>query len=156
MTMGTRSITRIFDHGEYSKDKDTPLLTLYRQFDGYPDGMGKDLADFICTREVVNGLTDSRMVFNGAGCFAAALIAHLKKGPGGIYVYPPNTESEAFEYQVIVQSPGLPMLVRVLARNDVLFAGTAEHLQSWVENYFDEDADDYRREINNDLFPKGE
>lgn len=38
--MGTRSITTIIDH---QWDKPVRLVTMYRQYDGYPSGHGKEL-----------------------------------------------------------------------------------------------------------------
>jgi len=37
--MGTRSLTYVYDNKE-------PLVCMYRQFDGYPSGHGKELAEF--------------------------------------------------------------------------------------------------------------
>ncbi len=67
--MGTRSLTKIFD------EEKREIVCIYRQFDGYPEGMGKDLSDFIKSGKVVNGFGDKKeKQFNGIGCFAAQLI----------------------------------------------------------------------------------
>lgn len=83
--MGTRSLTYIFnENGE-------PLVCMYRQFDGYPSGHGADLAHFLNSGRIVNGLgADDEYVFNGMGCLAAQMVAHFKNGPGGFYLYPTN------------------------------------------------------------------
>ncbi len=68
--MGTRSLTHI-------KDEDGKIrLTFYRQFDGYPSGHGKDMADFIAGKKLVNGISEPN--FNGVGDFGFQLITHLK------------------------------------------------------------------------------
>jgi hypothetical protein len=80
--MGTRSITKIYDGTML-------LVTIYRQYDGYMAGHGKDLAAILEGKTIVNGLpgsADTSKLFNGAGCMAASIIAGLKTGAGGIYI----------------------------------------------------------------------
>jgi len=104
--MGTRSLTRIFEtYQDKGKKYTQKLLTLYRQYDGYPSGMGTDLANFLTSGEVVNGISSQeKRVFNGAGCLAAQLVAELKQGAGGLYVYPINAKDcgEEYEYHINV------------------------------------------------------
>src|SRR5690348_16714806 len=89
--MGTRSLTRVFDKG-------AEILCLYRQFDGYPDGHGAELADFVLSRTFVNGISGDRRVFNGMGCFAAQLVAHFKTDAGGFYILAPGSNDCGEEY----------------------------------------------------------
>ena len=85
--MGTRSITIV-------KDEDNnKIIEMYKQFDGYPEGLGQELADFINSGTMVNGLGNGRNVFNGISCFAAQLVNHFKEGPGGIYLHSPSSNS---------------------------------------------------------------
>ena len=82
--MGTRSLTYISD----SKDSE-PFVCIYRQFDGYPTGLGDDIATFVGPRRLVNGFNpkESTGVFNGMGDLAAMLIWHLKSGNvGNVYI----------------------------------------------------------------------
>lgn len=80
--MGTRSLTYVYADNE-------PLVCMYRQFDGYPSGHGKELAEFLKPMEIVNGLrpggTENKIA-NDAGCLAAQMVAHFKDEPGGIYL----------------------------------------------------------------------
>lgn len=94
--MGTRSITVVNDYDG------SPIINLYRQFDGYPEGHGRELAKFLASGKMVNGLgSDEGRVFNGPDCLAAQLVAHLKRGPGNIYLRPPAPNpSEEFVYVV--------------------------------------------------------
>ncbi len=46
--MGTRALTFVYE-GE------TPIINLYRQYDGYPAGHGAELAEFLEGYTVVNG-----------------------------------------------------------------------------------------------------
>jgi hypothetical protein len=109
--MGTRSICRVIEtYQDTKKDKKVSqtIVTMYRQFDGYPSGMGVDLVEFLKGSKVVNGLgideVKSNRVFNGAGCLAAQLVAHFKDGAGGIYLYPNTIKDcgQEYEYEIIV------------------------------------------------------
>jgi hypothetical protein len=96
--MGTRSLTHIYNNDG------ALLLTMYRQFDGYPEGMGLDLAKFISQFTIVNGIGSDQegKIANGMGCLAAQLIAELKDCVGNVYIYPPNSKDcwEEFTYHI--------------------------------------------------------
>ena len=69
--MGTRSLTSIistYTDTKKNKKVSTKLIIMYRQFDGYPSGMGADLVEFLHGSKVVNGLgmneIKSKRVFN--------------------------------------------------------------------------------------------
>ena len=99
--MGTRSLTYVYD--DY--DITTPIVCMYRQFDGYPAGHGQELIDFLKPIKLVNGLSldNKQKVANGMGCLAAQLVAHFKDGPGQFYLYEPELNQDAwqdYEYHV--------------------------------------------------------
>jgi hypothetical protein len=107
--MGTRSLTRVIEtwKDDDGKEKKQTLITMYRQMDGYPEGHGQELANFLKTGKVVNGLgmDNPTKVFNGAGCLAAQMVSHFKgNSAGGIYIYPNNTKDawQNYEYHVLV------------------------------------------------------
>jgi len=92
--MGTRCLTYVYE-GK------TPLMCLYRQFDGYPSGHGAELADFLNKIEVGNGILGKPEMgefANGMGCLAAQLIAHFKKSVGGFYIHA-ITDSVGVDYE---------------------------------------------------------
>lgn len=92
--MGTRSLTHI-----HNENDGKILLTFYNQFDGYPDGWGKELAEFLSGFVVVNGLSgDTGKIANGMGCLAAQIIANFKDEPGQFYVYPADSKNCGEEY----------------------------------------------------------
>lgn len=100
--MGTRSLTRVLD----SDEKRTPITCLYRQFDGYPAGMGRDLAKILAPLRIVNGHSGDPSQANGMGCLAARLVKGLKADePGNVYIHPAKSRDcdEEFEYQISVQ-----------------------------------------------------
>lgn len=91
--MGTRCLTKVYDHD--GKE----LLCLYRQFDGYPDGHGAELREFLSGMVVTNGLReDLGKTANGAKCLAAQIVAHFKEAPGGFYIYPAGSKDVGEEY----------------------------------------------------------
>jgi hypothetical protein len=92
--MGTRCLTKVYD------DNDEIIICLYRQYDGYPEGHGKELQAFINSGVVVNGipLGDKRKLFNGIYDFSAQLVAHFKTDVGQFYLYPPHTVDVGEEY----------------------------------------------------------
>jgi hypothetical protein len=123
--MGTRSLTFVYD------DNGTPIINLYRQYDGYREGHGQELADFLNSiDEVVDGLTlgEKRRVANGMGCLAAQLVAHFKLGEGGFYLYSTTTkdcwqdyEYHVYEKEVVVKDP-----------DTVIFKGTWHQFYDWA------------------------
>jgi len=106
--MGTRSLTRVIEtYKENGKEVAQKLVTMYRQFDGYPSGHGMELAEFLASGKVVNGISvgDTERVFNGVGCLAAQMISHFKgDSAGGFYICPNSTKDagQDYEYHVLV------------------------------------------------------
>ena len=104
--MGTRSLTYVYS-------EDTPLINMYRQFDGYPSGHGAELAEFLSGFEVVNGFGEVKpKLANGMGCLAAQLIANFKQSVGGFYIYAVTDndcgqeyEYHVYENRVVVKDP---------------------------------------------------
>jgi hypothetical protein len=80
--MGTRSVLTFVDH-DGNIGEDVALLTIYRQFDGYLEGRGKELAEFMVKMTMRNGYGDGDvggMHANGMGCLAAQFLAAEKNG----------------------------------------------------------------------------
>lgn len=105
--MGTRSLTIVVpgkgEHRSRTHIGDS-WICMYRQFDGYPEGHGQELADFLKDTAIVNGmsLTETRTIFNGMDCLAASIIAKFKYGPGGIYLSSYKNSARGEEYIYIV------------------------------------------------------
>ena len=88
--MGTRSLTILYD------EKNTEIAVIYRQYDGYPDGHGAELADFLVKAK-----------HNGMNCLAANIVRHIKTyASDGVsngyafttYLYPAGTRNMGEEY----------------------------------------------------------
>lgn len=99
--MGTRCLTRIFDGDE-------ELCTLYRHFDGYPDGgHGEELASFLGDKRIVNGFSSRstllrKQAMNGAGDLAAKLIAAFSER---VQLYKTGAKDCWEEYEYHVKCP---------------------------------------------------
>jgi hypothetical protein len=109
--MGTRSTYRIIE--QYTDDKthkvvNQEICLLYRQFDGYPSGHPCETAEWLASGEVVNGFgsNETKLIFNGAGCLAAQLVAKYKTETGGTYLNPLKHRGKCWEdylYDIIVK-----------------------------------------------------
>jgi hypothetical protein len=123
--MGTRSLTFVYDENEDA------VVCMYRQYDGYPAGHGSELAKFLKSGRIVNGLPfgSSEKLFNGMQCLAAQMVAEFKDGPGGIYLYAPTTNKDCgqeYEYHVYEKR------IKVIGDgNNVIFTGDYDQFEYW-------------------------
>ena len=130
----------------------------YQQFDGYPAGVGKDLAEFISKIKLVNGIPLPRNevklgeMANGAGCLFAQIVQHFKTEIGGVYIEPPTEEylrvaDRLYDYYVDVDEEHKSIEFVVKVSDDTLFKYviTKENGDEFMEDYndfvggFDED-----------------
>lgn len=88
------------------KEEGKAIVKFYNHSDSYPSGLGVTLAEFLLSGDLVNGLSGDkgRVQFNGAGCFAAALVAKLKDGPGGVYLIASVGEGQEYNYVIDIKS----------------------------------------------------
>jgi hypothetical protein len=105
--MGTRCLTVMY---ETPSEGGNEIAVLYRQFDGYPEGHGEELSEFLKDMVVVNGISldENRKIANGSGCLAAQIVAHFKEEPGGFYLHKAGTRDcwEEYIYHVRPQDDG--------------------------------------------------
>jgi hypothetical protein len=109
--MGTRSTYRIIEQYTDTKTQkvvNQEICLVYRQFDGYPTGHPMETAEWLASGRVVNGISsnETKLVFNGAGCLAAQLVAKYKDGPGGTYIQSLKSRGNSWEdylYDIIVK-----------------------------------------------------
>ena len=141
--MGTRSLTYIEESWETAiADEDNnnevhketqKILCMYRQYDGYMDGHGHDLAHFLEDFNIVNGLglrDDKIRVANGMGCLAAQLIAHFKDSPGNIYIYHPDAKDCGEEYTYTIYQKKGKIFIRAynVWNKEIIFDGSPEDM----------------------------
>jgi hypothetical protein len=123
--MGTRSLTFVYDEPAAHYEHCRPIINMYAQYDGYPEGHGRELAEFLTPLTLVNGLgRDTANLANGMGCLAAQLVARFKVGCGGHYLYPTTVKDcgQDFEYHIYAN--------RVVVKN---YEGKELFRGSWAE-----------------------
>jgi hypothetical protein len=140
--MGTRSLTTFIDkwtNEKTQKVKQIKIVTMYRQFDGYPKGMGIDLAEFLAKGKLVYGISsaETELVFNGMSCLAAQAVAHFKEGPGGIYLHRGGTINcdEEYRYEVIATEGSSEIIMRCydVYKKKWIFQGTPTQFIEQIE-----------------------
>lgn len=121
--MGTRSLTHFKENGK-------TIATIYRQYDGYPSGIGEDIKTALNAGnvEILNGYNRQQapQAFNGIGCLAAYLIGYLKdKKIGNIYVYPVDSKDcgEEYTYTIYCNEGRLLFKVEENYKNSVVYDG---------------------------------
>jgi len=138
--MGTRSLTFVYDtyKAKNGRAVHRPVINLYRQYDGYPEGHGAELVEFLNQYTLTNGLgagMPSSKTANGMGCLAAQLVAHFKTESGQFYLYPVTAKECGQDYEYHIYSNGPTFRVRIVNKgwnafgltmsdtNDVIFDG---------------------------------
>ena len=135
--MGTRAMINIARREEgvsFSEKPDKVMVSIYNHYDGYPEGLGVTLANYLKDKKIVNGLgkTDYTL-FNGLGCLAASLIAELKNGPGNIYIEDPNKPNTWIDYEYYVWGDNhKDIWISVFEYGDCIFVGKPDKL---IEKY---------------------
>ena len=85
--MSTRSLTRVIPRqeglsfNEGHEKIELAFVNMYRHLDGYPEGHGLDLAEFLKDIKIVNGIPLNKELgnqANGSGCLAAQMLKHFK------------------------------------------------------------------------------
>ena len=104
--MGTRATIHIAKREEgvsFSEIPKNKLVSIYNQYDGYPEGLGVTIASYLDNKTIVNGIgVDRNTVFNGLGCLAASLIAELKEEAGNVYIDNPDCPHGWLDYEYVV------------------------------------------------------
>jgi len=146
--MGTRSLTRVIPRQEglaYNQGHLHPekaVVNMYRQYDGYPNGHGIDLAEFLKDIKIVNGIQYTSSVLeiliaNGEGCLAAQMVKHFKDGVGNIYLElckgEPGDCGDEYIY-TLFPKPGEPTYIAIydVITKECIFVGTPHDL---IEKY---------------------
>ena len=101
--MGTRCLMRVFDGDE-------KLCAIYRHFDGYPEGHGRELADWIAQLRLVNGYSSAstlrrNVMVNGAGRMAALICSRFEEND--VSIMPVDIVDCGQEYEYWVKCPNI-------------------------------------------------
>lgn len=103
--MGTSCIIRIKDKLD---DKES-YVTIYKHYDGYPQGIGLRLKEKFQNHNVVSGIGQFDTIENAANGmedFAAQVVAFLKQTIGDVYLYHNSTPqgSSSYEYTLYLEN----------------------------------------------------
>ena len=127
--MGTRSTVRFYS--EF--DKEEPIVSVYQQYDGYIEGVGHNLANFLKNKTIINGFgidqTMNKGFANGIECLAAQYVAENKTEIGGFYL---TTKDDYQEYNYEVRFIDNKFVIKVNYYDNV-FEGTPEQLLNFKE-----------------------
>lgn len=133
--MGTRSLTRIIPRQEglsYSDGHtrgELALVNVYQQYDGYPEYMAVEYAEWLQGLSIGNGLAGENKLHafaNGVGCLAAQFIARFKDRPGNLYLSPIDNELGWVEYIYTLYPKGghdTYMSIYKVSTRTVIFVG---------------------------------
>ena len=101
--MGTRSKTSFI---EKRGEKLTHLVSVYQQYDGYIEGVGHEIAEYILSKKICNGIRlgrDTSDLANGFTCLIAQFIRDFKLDVGGLYITTEDNIQE-YNYEVVFDS----------------------------------------------------
>lgn len=126
--MGTRSLTFVYSESK-SGEAAERIINMYRQFDGYPTGHGAELAEFLSSGTMTNGirLGVEERFFNGMGCLAAQLVANFKDGAGQFYLHPVVQQSCGQDYEYHIFNIDGVMLIDVYYCGCNLFGMSSDY-----------------------------
>lgn len=160
--MGTRGLIEIM-HSKFENDEDKAskaLCTLYNHWDSYPEGLGKELADFLKQVKIVNGFNlgdpnAPKMAANGMGDLAAQIICVIKNPqvgprPGSVSVIPTGHRDccEEYVYQIYEdEATNIPFLRAMevgysTEENTILFDGNPNDYEAWLKMYLKAEEDE--------------
>jgi hypothetical protein len=137
--MGTRATIHIAKREEgvsFSEIPEKKIVSIYNQYDGYPEGLGVTIASYLDNKTIVNGIgVDRNTVFNGLGCLAASLIAELKEEAGNVYIDNPDCPHGWLDYEYVVWgNSGKGIWISIFDYNrNCIFVGKPSKLQNKYE-----------------------
>lgn len=148
--MGTRSTITFC---EKINDGIQPLVSIYQQYDGYLEGVGKDLCTWLSKMTILNGYTLHHKynddVANGIGCLVAQYIRNKKLHIGGTYIIPMDSLQEGidYNYKIIFDAYGkepcnAAEVATIMVNNwgkDNFFTGTPKELLIYIEKQKEEE-----------------
>ena len=141
--MGTRSTVKFY---ELENGKKSLLAAIYQQYDGYIEGVGYELAEFLMQKKLVNGIpsrTDLLLNFaNGPGCLAAQYIAQHKAQIIGNLYMTTEDDMQEYNYEVYIDmvqyfsdpESCIPWIEVKSYSNELIFKGTPKELLKFNEN----------------------
>ena len=109
------------------RENGSEMVSLYCHWDGYPSGMGAELAEFFKGVKIVNGFNmDQNKIgefANGFGCAVAQFIASVKTMVGNIYMQVLGTCSGDYDYTVNYLTDTQTYSISVVSYDEEIFNG---------------------------------
>ena len=137
--MATRAIISIAKREEgvsFSEIPNKTIVDIYHHWDGYPEGLGVKLASYLDGYHIVNGLgRDDDRLFNGIGCMAASIIAHLKERPGDVYITDRDSHAWIDYYYYVWGDYYKDIWISIFDVNECIFVGKPRDL---LKKYYTE------------------
>ena len=150
--MGTSSTITFY---QKINDEILPLVNIYQQYDGYLEGVGKELCEWLKPKIITNGFSKTDWdIANGAGCLAAKYISEFKPTTGGLYIYPEGVGYEDcdYNYSVIIDESWISSyyifekkaedIITIEVNNwgeEPFFKGSIQELLDYIEKQKEED-----------------
>lgn len=127
--MGTRSTLQFID-GNHT------IATIYQQYDGYPEGVGKQLVQTLNAYPIVNGYSPGQVgeVANGLGCLVGLYVKDHKESTGNIYFTShDHFGDEEYNYRVAFSNE-YTIIVTKYGGDEKLFEGNLEEFTKFVKD----------------------
>ena len=131
-TRATISIAKREEGVSFSEKPDKTIVDIYNHYDGYPEGLGVTLASYLDDYHIVNGAgREGDTLFNGIGCMAASIIAHLKDGPGNVYIEDKDSPHGWLDYNYYVWGDYYKSIwISIFDGDECIFVGKPRQLLS--------------------------
>jgi hypothetical protein len=131
--MATRAMISIAKREEgvsFSEKPNKTIVDIYHHYDGYPEGLGVTLASYLNGYHIVNGLgRENDKLFNGIGCMAASIIAHLKDEPGNVYIEDKDRPHGWLDYNYYVWGADYKSIwISIFDGDECIFVGKPQAL----------------------------
>ena len=132
--MATRAMISIAKREEgvsFSEEPNQTIVDIYHHWDGYPEGLGVTLADYLNGMKITNGISnkdDINYIFNGVGCMAASIIEYLKDGPGNVYIEPRESHGWIDYQYYIWGDTDKEIWISIFDEGECIFVGKPQQL----------------------------
>lgn len=107
--------------------------SIYIHFDGYPQGVGTELAEHLAGYRITHGISgDTEKTANGMECLAAQVVGNLKEFVGNVYLTLHNDsfDDAGVDYLYFISpapdTDGINIRVEARTLGEVLFDGPVD------------------------------
>ena len=109
------------------------FASIYIHFDGYPQGVGTELAEHLAGYRITHGISgDTEKTANGMECLAAQVVGNLKEFVGNVYLTLNNDsfDDAGVDYLYFISpapdTDGINIRVEARTLGEVLFDGPVD------------------------------